>query len=124
MQTHALVANVTHPFVAIDKVEAEQLGNATADLMEIYGVPEMAPETIAWGAFIQACAFIYGSRVIAIRNDMRSRASKKAQPATAENSRGSTTPQADAPQPPPAAQPLFRRQHIEGLGEIDVPLTV
>lgn len=112
------------PFIAIDQTEATQLGNASADLMEIYGVPELAPETIAWSNLIQAVAFIYGSRVIAYRAMVRRAEAEKRKPPTAENSRGSTTPAPNAPQPPSQQmpEPQFKKQYIEGLGEIDVPL--
>lgn len=119
-----LVANVTTPFIAIEKVEAEQLGNAVADLMEIYGVPEMAPETIAWGSLIQACAFIYGTRIVAYRMEAAKRKREAAKPADAANSKGSLTPDPNAPKAPLVEQPLqaFTVQDIPGLGRVEVPM--
>jgi hypothetical protein len=99
------------------------LTEAYSGVAELYGVPVISPEVIAWTTLAQTVAFIYGARIMAWRNDEKKKRAEKPVPASAENSRGSTTPAANAPKPEPLAeqQPAFKKQFIPGLGEVDVP---
>lgn len=119
-QTHALIAGAVSPFLKIDKTEADQLAGAVADVAELYDIPAVSPEVIAWGNLIQTVGFIYGTRIMAAR--FAARQEKTQTRADASNSRGSTTPAANAPKPEaaPAARPGLEPIYIDDpiLGRI------
>lgn len=86
----------------LEKAEADQLAGAVADVAELYDIPAVSPEVIAWGNLIQTIGFVYGTRIMAAR--FARQAQQKAQPRPdARNSQGSTQPATNAPRPEPVA---------------------
>lgn len=107
----------------LDRTESDKLAEALADLSQYYDMPAVAPETLAWVNLAQVLAFIYGTRIVAARMDAKAARAKRDEPATAENSRGSATPDPNPPRPPVVKEniPSFTTQTIDGLGTIEVP---
>lgn len=111
------------PYARLDTGEADQLANAVGDIAELYGIPAMSPEVMAWTNLIQTVGFIYGTRFMAWRADVRRKATERGEPASAENSKGSTTPHANAPKAEPIqpVNPPMMQTYVEGFGMVEVP---
>lgn len=113
------------PYLRIEQVEAEGLANAACDVAELYDIPALSQETIAWGNLVQTLAFVYGSRIMAYRADAARQRGERGKVAGADSAtnKGSLTPSPDAPraQPIQPVQPASMKMEFEGLGIIDVP---
>lgn len=124
-QTHSLIASALTPYARLETGEAESLANAVCDVAELYDIPTVSQEAIAWGNLIQVLGFVYGTRVMAARTDAKRQQAERARPAGADDPRnkGSLTPSANAPRAEPIkpVTPSTMSMEFEGLGIIDVP---
>lgn len=96
---HMMLAGITRvEEMALDMPEAEQLAQATANMMRHYPNAVISPKTVDTINFIMCCGALYGTRLIAIRN----RRTQARQNRTAENAKpvdASVTREAQQPSP-------------------------